>query len=69
MTAPFCSICTGDGGGAPLVRSEDGTLECHRCRTSHPREGGYSFEGGRPERISNTDGNYRTSRFTGKRTT
>lgn len=40
----FCAICTDDT--ADLERSEDGYLECKRCREEHPNYQGYAFDGG-----------------------
>lgn len=65
MIRAFCSICLGDGGNRPLVRADDGAVECDRCRNSHPRDGGYSFEGGRPEVIGGVSTGTRKSRFSG----
>lgn len=40
----FCAICTNEA--ADLERSDDGFLECGRCRDEHPNYRGYSFDGG-----------------------
>lgn len=48
----FCAICVEPGD---LVLSEDGFLECARCRDEHPRSGGYTFQSEAP----GSEGTYR----------